>query len=81
MTREQIEERMNELARKYLQTHDPKIPYELYELARELEKLEKKSEATMKDPKHPKKKLKDLSPLEVVLLAMEKVYREFLAAL
>jgi hypothetical protein len=32
----------------------------------------------MKDPKHPKKKLKDLSPLEVVLLAMEKVYREFL---
>jgi hypothetical protein len=33
----------------------------------------------MKNPKHPKKKLKDLSPLEVVLLAMEKVYREFLA--
>lgn len=32
------------------------------------------------NPKHPKKKLKDLSPLEVVLLAMEKVYREFLAA-
>jgi hypothetical protein len=46
MTREQIEERMNELARKYLQTHDPKIPYVLYELARELEKMEKKSEAT-----------------------------------
>jgi hypothetical protein len=46
MTREQIEERMNELARKYLQTHDSKIPYVLYELARELEKMEKKSEAT-----------------------------------
>jgi hypothetical protein len=46
MTREQIEERMNELARKYLQTHDPKIPYELYELACQLEKMEKKSEAT-----------------------------------
>jgi hypothetical protein len=46
MTREQIEERMSELARKYLQTHDPEIPYVLYELARELEKMEKKSEAT-----------------------------------
>jgi hypothetical protein len=46
MTREQIEERMNELARKYLQTHDPKIPLKLYELARELEKMEKKSEVT-----------------------------------
>jgi hypothetical protein len=40
-----------------------------------------KSEATMKDLKHPENKLKDLSPLEVVLLAMEKVYREFLAAI
>jgi hypothetical protein len=46
MTREQIEDRMNELARKYLETHEPEIPYVLYELARELEKLEKKSEAT-----------------------------------
>jgi hypothetical protein len=35
----------------------------------------------MKDPKHPEKKLKDLSPLEVVLLAMGKVYREFLAVI
>jgi threonyl-tRNA synthetase len=82
MTREQIEERMNELARKYLQTHDSKIPYVLYELARELEKMEKKSEATKwKTRNIRKRKLKDLSPLEVVLLAMEKVYREFLAAL
>jgi hypothetical protein len=43
MTREQIEERMNELARKYLEAHDPEIPYELYKLARELEKIEKES--------------------------------------
>jgi hypothetical protein len=41
MTREQIEDRMNELARRYLEAHDPKIPYELYKLARELEKIEK----------------------------------------
>jgi hypothetical protein len=46
MTREEIEKRMDELARKYTQTHDPKIPLKLYELARELEKMEKKSEAT-----------------------------------
>jgi hypothetical protein len=43
MTREQIEERMNELARKYLEAHDPEIPYELYKLARELEKIQKES--------------------------------------
>jgi hypothetical protein len=40
MTREQIEDRMAELARRYLETHDPEIPYELYKLARELEKIE-----------------------------------------
>lgn len=38
MTRQEIEERMNELGRKYVETHDPEIPYELYKLARELEK-------------------------------------------
>jgi hypothetical protein len=43
MTREQIEGRMAELARKYLEDHDPKIPYELYKLARELERIEKES--------------------------------------
>ena len=43
MTREQIEDRMNELTRKYLEAHDPEIPYELYKLARELEKLEKEA--------------------------------------
>ncbi len=43
MTREQIEERMTELTRKYLEAHDPEIPYELYKLARELENIEKES--------------------------------------
>jgi hypothetical protein len=43
VTREEIEQRMNELARKYLEAHDPKIPYELYKLACELEEIEKES--------------------------------------
>jgi len=43
MTREQIEDRMAELARKYLEAHDPEIPYELYKLARALENIEKES--------------------------------------
>ena len=45
MTREEIELRRDELARKYLETDDKKIIkqlYELDELARELRKLEKK---------------------------------------
>jgi hypothetical protein len=41
MTREQIEQKMDELAREYVETHDKKIPQELYRLARELEKVEK----------------------------------------
>jgi hypothetical protein len=41
MTREEIEKRMHELARDYVEIHDQKIIDELYELARELEKLEK----------------------------------------
>ena len=32
---------MDELARKYVATHDPKLIAELYQLCRELEKLEK----------------------------------------
>jgi hypothetical protein len=32
---------MDELARKYVETHDKEIIEELYELARELEKMEK----------------------------------------
>jgi hypothetical protein len=43
MTRAEIEQRMDQLARKYLETHDPEIPYELYKLAREMEKVEKES--------------------------------------
>jgi hypothetical protein len=43
VTREEILEKMDELARKYLETHHPNIPYELYKLARELEKVEKES--------------------------------------
>ena len=42
MTREEIEQKMDELALQYLQTRDTGIPYELYKLARELEKMEKK---------------------------------------
>jgi hypothetical protein len=41
MTRQEIEKRMDELARKYVETHDQKIVDQLYELARELEKIEK----------------------------------------
>jgi hypothetical protein len=41
MTREEIEQKMVELARKYIMTHDQKIIDQLYELARELEKMEK----------------------------------------
>ena len=41
MTREEIEKRMDELARKYVETHDQKIIHVLYELAREIEKMEK----------------------------------------
>ena len=41
MTPEEIEKRMDELARKYVETRDKEIPQELYQLARELEKIEK----------------------------------------
>lgn len=40
MTREEIEQEMAELARKYVETHDPEIPYEIYRLARQLEELD-----------------------------------------
>ena len=42
MIREELERRMDELARKYIETRDKKIIEELYELALELRKLEKK---------------------------------------
>jgi hypothetical protein len=40
-TREEIEQKMHELARKYVETHDKKIIDQLYQWARELEKIEK----------------------------------------
>jgi hypothetical protein len=43
MTPVEIEQKMDELACKYSETHDPDIPYELYKLARELEKIKKES--------------------------------------
>ena len=39
MTREEIEELMEELTRQFAATRDPEIREELYEVARELEKL------------------------------------------
>ena len=44
MTREEIEKRLDELARKYIETHDPEIVEELYKLASKLEKMEKSYE-------------------------------------
>jgi hypothetical protein len=41
MSRAEIEDRMDEIARKYVETHDKEIPYQLYKLAGELEKLGK----------------------------------------
>jgi hypothetical protein len=43
MTREEIGRRMDELARKYVETHDQKIIEELYKLALELRKMLKES--------------------------------------
>jgi len=40
MTREEIEQKTDELARKYVETHDPEIPCEIYRLARQLEELD-----------------------------------------
>jgi hypothetical protein len=42
-TCQELEERMDELARKYVETDEKEIVEELYRLARELEKMEKKS--------------------------------------
>ena len=41
MTREEMDRRMDDLAREYLETHNPEIQKELYRLSRELEKMEK----------------------------------------
>jgi hypothetical protein len=39
MTREEIEKRMDELVRKYSETHDKTLLEDLYQLAREFEKI------------------------------------------
>jgi hypothetical protein len=44
MTREQMDKRLLELARRYVETHDPKVMKEIYELADELQRMEKKIE-------------------------------------
>ena len=41
MTRQEIQDQIDDLARKYVETHDKEIVQQLYELARELDKLEK----------------------------------------
>jgi hypothetical protein len=41
LSREEIKKRMDELARKYVETNDPEIIEELSKLVRELEKMEK----------------------------------------
>ncbi len=41
MTHEDIEKRMDELVRKYVETHDRETIAELYRLSRELEKMKK----------------------------------------
>ena len=41
MSREEIEEEMDELAREFAATRDPEIREEIYKLAKQLEKMEK----------------------------------------
>jgi len=43
MTREEIEKRMDELARKYVETRGPEIIEELYKLRLERNRVEKES--------------------------------------
>lgn len=45
MTREEIEKQMDELARKYVETHDHKIIEELYRLSLEFETIEKRAKS------------------------------------
>jgi hypothetical protein len=40
MTRQEIEQKMDELARDYHDTQDAEIPEEIYELARRLKEME-----------------------------------------
>jgi NAD-dependent DNA ligase len=38
--REEIEQKMDELAREYHETHDPEIPEEIFDMARRLKEME-----------------------------------------
>jgi hypothetical protein len=40
MTRQEIEQRMDELAREYHDIHEPEFPEEIYRLARQLGEME-----------------------------------------
>jgi FKBP-type peptidyl-prolyl cis-trans isomerase (trigger factor) len=40
VTREEIEQKMDKLAREYHDTHDPEIPEEIFELASRLKEME-----------------------------------------
>jgi hypothetical protein len=40
MTRQELEEKIDELIREYYQNHDPEIPEQILELARQLRELE-----------------------------------------
>ena len=41
MTREEIRRLLDELARKYIETHNPEIAEKLYRLAKQLEEMDK----------------------------------------
>ena len=40
MTRQELEQKMDELAREYYETHDPEIPKEIFKLARRLKEMD-----------------------------------------
>jgi FKBP-type peptidyl-prolyl cis-trans isomerase (trigger factor) len=40
VTRQEIEQKMDELAREYHDTHDPEIPEQILELARQLREMD-----------------------------------------
>jgi FKBP-type peptidyl-prolyl cis-trans isomerase (trigger factor) len=44
LSREEIKKRMDELARKYVETHEKEIIKELYQLVLQLEKLNEQSD-------------------------------------
>jgi hypothetical protein len=52
MTREDIEKRMDELARKFVETHDPEIIEKLYNLRLELKRLNSRLDWAKRRAKH-----------------------------